>query len=197
MTILIAIFSSSSFAQKKYESNVYLRAGLTLFFPWESHGDELFFPSLSIAPGFRIVQGNDFALIATLPVSAGIVLNTWNDSYFGFDVPAMLELHFASATGNSLKNRAGFMLGAGAGYHFAGDYRYPYHYDYEDPNLYEYRQLDFWGYRLMAGVSFGKDATGAGDRLMILGQFGQSLASEKKYTIGIGIYGIVGNRKRK
>lgn len=194
--VLFLSLSFSSIAQKKYASNVYVRLGGSLFFPWESQGNALFFPALTIGPGFRIIQGTDFALIASLPISAGAVFNTYNESYFGFDAPAMLEMHFGSATGNSKDKSAGFVLGAGAGYHFTGDYRYPYYYDYENPDYYEYRQLDFWGYRLLAGVSFGKDRTGSGDRGMIAVQYGRSLASDKKYTIGVGLYGIIGNTKK-
>lgn len=194
LSVLLGLFASSeSVSQKKYASVVYVRAGLTAFVPWEEHGETLFFPGLTIGPGLRIIQGRDFALVATLPVTVGAAFAEWDYSYLGVDVPAMLECHFGSSTGNTDKPM-GFMLGAGVGYHYAGEYYYDYYdYDYEDHDG-ENRQLDFWGLRLAAGVTFGKDQAGNGDRMMIMAQYSKNLASEKKYTAGLGFYLSLGNK---
>lgn len=175
-----------------------MRLGVTVFAPWTEHGDGPVFPAFTFSPGVRIVQGSDFALVASLPLSVGIAFAEMDYSYLGIDVPAMLEFHFGSATGNTNKT-AGFMLGAGAGYQYAGETYNPYMVGYDDYDYWDtatVHQLDFWGYRLQAGVTFGKEREGQyGDRSMILLQYGRSLASDKKYTIGVGFYMSVGNRR--
>jgi hypothetical protein len=101
----------------------------------------------------------------------------------------MLEFDFGSSAGNSATSGAGFMIGAGIGYQAVGRY-----YDSNTDPESQDRHMDFWGYRLSLGFSVGKDSTG--DRTLIACNFGKSLTPDKKYTASIGIYFILGNRKK-
>lgn len=190
-TLLILIFSMGSLAIAQKPSSVgYFRAGLNLTFAAPQKGSELFvMPALNITPGLRMIQGQDFALVLTLPVSVGISSDDYaHVTYLAVDLPAMLEFNFGPATGNSASGQPGFMVGAGAGYLIAGQYG-----DNTNDEIYGTRQLDFWGWRLSCGASFGKDTNGS--RVMIAVNYGRNFTIDKKSMISLGFYLIMGNRK--
>ncbi|MGE5107902.1 MAG: hypothetical protein ACM3H8_10180, partial [Sphingobacteriales bacterium] len=112
--------------------------------------------AITISPGLRLIQGKDFALSLTAPISIGASSrsNTYLD--LGVDLPAMLETHFGSATGNQDKVSLGGILGAGVAYHYSKNY-----YDSFDDV-----KVSFGGYRFHGGISFSKDDNG--DRFLIL-----------------------------
>jgi hypothetical protein len=183
------LFSAPAIAQKP-ASIGYFRCGANLNFSWPEKGKIFLIPAFNLTPGLRIIQGTDFAIVITLPVSIGYSSdNYYHTGYFGLDVPAMLEFNFGAATGNSATSGVGFMLGAGAGYQAVGSYDNS---SFNDED--QFSDMDFWGYRLSFGASFGKDPTG--DRNMIVANFGQSLTQDRKYTISIGIYLILGNGEK-
>ena len=137
-----------------------------------------------------MIQGQDFALVLTLPVSVGVSSDDYaHVSYLAVDLPAMLEFNFGPATGNSASGQPGFMVGAGAGYLIAGQYG-----DNTNDEIYGTRQLDFWGWRLSCGVSFGKETDGS--RVMIAANYGRNFTVDKKSMVSLGLYLIMGNRKQ-
>ncbi len=187
---MITLFFGGPAIAQKPASIGYFRCGLNLNSSWPEKGRLFLFPAINLTPGLRILQGRDFAMALTLPISAGYSSdNYYHTGYFGLDVPAMLEFNFGAAAGNSATSGLGFMLGAGAGYQIAGSYDNS---SFDD----EYRpgDMDFWGYRLNFGVSFGKDSTG--DRTMVVANFGKSFTPDRKYTVSIGFYMILGNRRK-
>lgn len=178
------LFSAS--AQKK--GTFYGRFGGNIFFSGSKEKGPFFFPAISFAPGIRIAQSKDFALVLAAPISVGASIRSSNSSYLGIDAPATLEFNFGSAAGNNEKSRVGLMIGAGAGYHYAGNYAETYNDPYSD-----FRHFDFWGYRLESGITFGKG--GNGSQIMILFNYGRGFSSEKRTMIGAGLVFTMGNIK--
>lgn len=164
----------------------YARFGGNIFLSGNKEKGPFFFPALSFAPGIRIAQSKDFALVLAAPLSIGSSNRSSGSSYLGFDVPATLELNVGAAAGNNEKSHFGLMIGAGAGYHYAGNYEDTYSNPYTD-----YRQFDFWGYRLESGLCFGKDEDGG--RVMILFNYGRGFTADKKTVIGAGLLFTMGN----
>jgi hypothetical protein len=188
--IMITGLCCSSVVAQKPASIGYFRGGANLNFSWPEQGKLFCIPAFNLTPGLRIVQGTDFALVLTLPISAGYSSdNYYHTGYIGLDIPAMLEFNFGAATGNSATSGVGFMLGMGAGYQTVGTYDNS---SFNDEV--EYSEMDFWGSRFSFGISFGKDPSG--DRSMIIAGYGKSFTVDKKYTISIGAYIILGNRKK-
>ena len=187
---MLIIFMSSSALAQKPASIGYFRVGLNVSFAAPQKGSDLFvMPALNITPGLRMIQGQDFALVLTLPVSVGISSDDYaHVTYLAVDLPAMMEFNFGPATGNSASGQPGFMVGAGAGYLIAGQYG-----DNINDDVYGTRQLDFWGWRLSFGVSFGKEADGS--RVMIAANYGRNFTVDKKSMFSLGLYFIMGNRK--
>jgi hypothetical protein len=187
--MIVQLYGFPSMAQKP-ASIGYFRGGVNLNFSWPENGKLFCIPAFNLTPGLRIVQGSDFAMVLTMPITVGYSSdNYYHTGYAGLDVPVMLEFNFGAATGNSATSGVGFMIGAGAGYQDVGTY---------DNSISDYgtqkSDMDFWGYRLSFGISFGKDPTG--DRTMITTSFGRSFTLDKKYTFSIGAYIILGNRKK-
>jgi hypothetical protein len=146
-------------------------------------------PALNVTPGLRMIQGQDFALVLTMPVSVGISSDDYaNVSYLALDLPVMLEFNFGPATGNSASGHPGVMIGAGAGYLIAGQYG-----DASNDAIYGTRQMDFWGWRLSFGMSFGKDPDGT--RIMLAANYGRNFTADQKSMASLGLYFIMGNCK--
>ena len=187
--LILLLFNISANAQKP-ASIGYFRLGANLNFASPEKGSDLFvMPALNVTPGLRMIQGQDFALVLTMPVSVGISSDDYaHVTYLAVDLPAMLEFNFGPATGNSASGQPGFMIGAGAGYLIAGQYA-----DTNDDPENTTRQLDFWGWRLSFGVSFGKDPDGT--RVLLAANYGRNFTVDKKSMISIGLYFIMGNRK--
>lgn len=176
----------SATAQKR--DIFYFRFGGNIFFSGNKEKGPFFFPALSFAPGIRIAQSKDFALVLAAPISIGSSFRSSNSSYLGIDAPATLEFNFGSAAGNNENSHFGFILGAGAGYHYAGNYADTY----TDP-FSDFRHFDFWGYRLESGFTFGKE--GNGSQVMILFNYGRGFTAEKRTMIGAGLVFTMGNIK--
>ena len=154
---------------------IYTRAGCNLFTSWLTNNDDkvIVVPALSLSLGLRLLQSDVAAVSITLPVSVGF--SSKSDSYLGVDLPAMLELHMGSATGNNENASFGGMLGAGLGYNYSGNYGI---------------ESDFWGYRLEAGVSFKSESSGNAALLLI--SYGRGIADSRKNLIAVGIHLVVG-----
>jgi hypothetical protein len=191
LLIIVVISRTPAIAQNQLPI-FYSRAGANLTFASfnGNNGPLMFMPSLNITPGLRIIQGSDFALIATLPISWGKATNDFWLTYseYGIDLPVMLEFNFGASTGNSKTSRTGITIGAGGGWLYMGEYPY-----IDNQNNARTESLEIWGYRFNLGYSFGRDPDGS--RTMLMFNFGGSFFSNTRYTFSIGMYLIVGNRK--
>jgi hypothetical protein len=190
--ILMSFFQTVS-AQKP-ASLIYFRIGGSFFVSWKNDFKAFYIPAVTVVPGFRLIQSKDFALTISAPVSIGPSFKVFEKSYWGVDLPALMELHIGSSAGNSGTSNIGFMLGAGVAYHYAGKYKEDDSYIYNNGigNILV-DELSFAGYRFIAGISFGKNKSG--DRGLITATFGKDFDHEKDFVTGIGIAFILGNRK--
>jgi hypothetical protein len=186
----IQCLSLISTAQKP-ASNFYFRVGGNLFVSWQKDGESFFLPTINATPGLRLVQSKDFALTVTAPVSVGPFFKSGSNITYGADFPAMVELSLASATGNAEKAELGLLIGAGFSYHLLGRYR-----DSNEPSgtVNTWKSADFWGLRFNAGISFGKSKSG--DRGILIGGFGESVTSDKRYIVSLGLAYIIGNLQK-
>ena len=182
--IISLIISISGYAQNQYKP-FYFRGGLSLFLADTKTGNDALtgLPCITLAPGLNFIKGKDFCLSLTSPVSLGASKN--GSYYFGFDLPAMLEAHFGSATGNQDKKSLGFMIGSGVAYYYAAN-------DYESYNV---SHSSFIGYRFHSGISFGKDL--GGDRLMFLVSYGFSISSPGKKIVGLSLQMLMGKKAKE
>lgn len=112
LTGICALFTCNIIAQKKSALN--LNAGVSLFAGWKYNSGTTLLPSLTLSPGLKFLQAKDFTMVLDLPITAG-----WNfkdGTYFGIDVPLMLNFHFGSAAANNDNAKFGIVTGAGLGY---------------------------------------------------------------------------------
>jgi hypothetical protein len=188
--LLFTLFFTFSAIAQKSASIGYFRLGANLNFAGPKEGDNGFTMwAINVTPGLRMIQGQDFALVLAMPVSAGISTNDdTHVSHLAVDLPVMLEFNFGTATGNSASAHPGIMIGAGAGYLIGGQYG-----DASNDETYGTRQLDFWGWRLSFGICFGKDPDGT--RIMLAASYGRNFTADKKSMASFGFYFIMGNRK--
>ncbi|MGZ5255621.1 MAG: hypothetical protein ACXWCT_14515 [Flavitalea sp.] len=171
--------------QRSGTGSPYLRGGVNLFASWVKTNDPLVMGAFNLAPGIKMIEGRDISATITLPVSIGAAFRDFDNSYFGLDIPAMFELHFASATGDNLRTKMGLMVGVGAGYTVTALYDY-----YNDLT----RSIGYWGYRFHTGISFGNVASDG--HPMIIASFGKSFTGKSKYTVGLGLVIVMrGNMK--
>lgn len=184
LSLALILFSLTLSAQKR--DIFYARFGGNLFFSGSKESGLFFLPAVSFAPGIRMAQSKDFAMVLATPVSVGSSIRSYGTSYLGIDAPLMVEINMGSAAGNNGKSHFGFMMGAGAAYHYAGNYLNPYNEPFGG-----FRHLDFWGYRLESGISFGKSDNGS--QVMLLFNFGRGFTSQKNTVVGAGLVFTMGN----
>ncbi len=196
LTLVIIMTSSCAFAQDKL---LYFRGGVSLFMAENKPGSDLiFFPGFTLAPGMRLMNGDNFALSLSAPLSIG-----WsgrNVSYFGFDAPIMFDISLGSAAGNPDKSNFGVIMGAGLAYLYAENVSTDY-----TTGLQEFSSADFSGPRFQLGFSFDKeDDNGAP---MVLFSYGRSWTSTGHgfgrgslgpgHVWGISLQFVVGRGKKK
>lgn len=174
------IISTTICAQNSFS---YFRAGSTLLAAWDDASETVLFPGITLTPGLRLLQRKNFLASISMPITTGATFE--NNTFWGVDVPIMMDLSFFSATGNNKKARAGFMLGAGMAYINIQS-------RYDDINSSRIHN-EFLGYRFHAGVSFGKGDSG--DRIVILLIFGKNVTSRPGKVFGISLQGLLGNTK--
>ena len=176
-SLLIAIFGT---AQKRSVFN--FSGGLSLLAGWKNNEGNTLLPSITLSPGIKFIQSKNFALVVDLPVTAG-----WNfkkGTYFGIDVPLMLNLNFGSAAANNDSARFGILIGAGLGYTNLANY--------EVVNTSPITQThitghtEFWGYRFKLGASFNARKNN-GNAPAIVFNFGKSINSNQGYLAGISL----------
>jgi len=183
LLLLIACVVLPSLKGMTQYPKVYARAGCNLFTSWLTNNNDkvIIVPALSLALGARLLQSDVAAVSVTLPVSAGF--SSKSDTYLGVDLPALLELHLGSATGNNEYARVGGILGAGLAYNYSGNY-------WEDS--YGRIESDFWGYRFEAGISFKSELSGNAAILLI--SYGRGITDSHKNLIAIGIHLVMGHK---
>lgn len=180
IAVLLITFSCS--AQR---SPFYFRFGGSLFLTGIKGSDNklVAFPALSFAPGVNFINGKDFSMSLVAPLSIGASSRT--DTYLGVDLPAMIEAHLGSSTGNQDKVSLGLTLGAGVAYTHSENY-------YDSFNN---TKVSFGGYRIHGGISLGKNSDG--DRFLLLMSYGQGLKDNSKQIYGISINMIMGSMNKK
>jgi hypothetical protein len=189
---IITVISYKSAIGQNNLSRGYMRGGVSLTFASfnGNAGPVMFMPSLNLTPGLRIIQGTDFALTVTMPITVGKATNDFWLTYseYGIDLPVMVELNFGAATANSKTSGNGITLGAGIGWLYMGEYQ-----TIDDQNNIHNQSLEILGYRMNLGYSFGKDPSGS--RTMVMITYGGSPVYLTRSTFSIGIYFLMGNRK--
>ena len=177
---LVSIFCicSSMLVLSQKKPIGYIAPGVAFFTPWSYHKDAVFFPAFTLSPGIKCIQGKDVALVLNFPISAGLTFKS--DAFAGIDLPAMLNLHFGSATGNNPAARVGIVVGAGAAYINVVNY---YDNQYNDKV-----HTEFWGYRFNLGVSFKESSSVVP---AIICSYGKSINKRVGNVIGIGLQLIV------
>lgn len=186
ISFLLLLQHNTVSAQRSGTGSSYFRGGVNLFASWVKSNDPLVMGAFNLAPGIKMIEGRDISATITLPVSIGAAFRDFDNSYFGLDIPAMFELHFASATGDNLRTKMGLMVGAGAGYTVTALYNY-----YDDLT----RSIGYWGFRFHTGISFGKDAVDG--HPMVIASFGKSFTGKSKYTVGLGLVIVMRGSMKK
>ena len=151
----------------------YFKAGVGLQTAWTDEDHILFFPGITISPGIRMIQGKEFALTLSTPITFGATFKS--DTWAGFDLPAMVDFSIASAADNDLKSKLGFVVGAGVAYFYATNYY--------DEELFEKVHTEFWGWRFQSGISLGK----FGEKCLLLFSYGRSMSGNNGHVFGIHI----------
>ena len=198
VTLICLTTSTCAFAQSESKL-LYVRAGLSLFVAENKPGSDLiFFPGFTLAPGMRLMNGNNFALSLSSPISIG-----WsgrNVSYFGFDAPIMFDISLGSAAGNPDKSNFGVILGAGLAYLYAENVSTDY-----NTGLQGFSSADFTGPRFQLGFSFGKDQDNSAP--MVMFSYGRSWTSTGDgfgrgslgpgHVWGVSIQLVMGRKKKE
>jgi hypothetical protein len=159
----------------------YFKAGLGLQTAWTDEDQIAFFPGITVSPGIRMIQGKDFALTLSAPITFGATLKS--DIYAGFDLPAMIDLSIASAADNDPKSKLGFVVGAGVAYFYITN-----NYDEGIP---EKIHTEFWGWRFQSGISLGN----FGGKSLFLVSYGRIMTGNKGLVFGLLGQAIVGRAK--
>lgn len=162
----------------------YLNGGLSLFLAGAETSENLtVLPSITIGPGFRLLNTKEFSISADFPVSIG-ASGDIDDSYFGINAPAILNLNFGYGASLKSTSKFGISLGAGVGYHYSyNEYYDPFYSD-------EYDDLSLASYVFQSGFFFRdkhpeKGISGGGLRFFYMTNFNQSPI--RKNVIGIGL----------
>ena len=153
---------------------LYLRLGVSLLFPINRESNPVIFPALTIVPGIRILEENNFIVSLSAPISLMGTFKT--DLLLGIDLPLMLDFSFGAATANKNLSTVGFVAGAGMAYIDAVN-------NYDNTDGY-YKRANFWGYRLQFGIDVGKENVG-NDRDILFLTYGRSLTDRRNWMIGI------------
>lgn len=160
-------------------------------------GDLIFFPGLTVAPGLRLMQGDNFVMTLSTPLSFGLSGRTI--SYFGIDVPAMIDVSFGSAAGNTSHSKVGVVLGAGWAYLYAENVSTDL-----STGVQGFSSADFYGPRVQVGLSFAS----GGDRSapMVMFSYGASASSSgvgfgrgsggSGQVIGVSLQLVMGSKRR-
>lgn len=190
LTGICSFLTYNIIAQKK--SPFDFNAGVSLFAGWEHNSGTTFLPSFTISPGLKFFQAKDFTMVLDLPVTAG-----WNfkhGTYFGIDVPVMLNFHFGSAAANNDYAKFGIVAGAGMGY----------------TNFANYEEIitplgitnsltahtEFWGYRFKLGVSFKAEPKNSLVPSLVI-NYGKSINGNSGNILGLSLLLIFMNNGSK
>lgn len=154
----------------------YLRYGISILLPFNQQGNPIIFPGLTVAPGLRVFQTNNFIFSLNVPIT------TWGtfkyDYLLGIDLPIMIDVNIGAAAAGEQRSGMGFIVGIGYAYTDAVN-----NYDGEEGI---YRRSDFWGWRLEFGIDIGKENQD-NDRDILFVHYGRSLADRRFWMVGIGL----------
>jgi hypothetical protein len=154
----------------------YFRGGISFLLPFTQQGNPVVFPGVTIAPGLRLIQNDQFIMSLSVPITAW---GTFKYDYLlGIDIPFMLDFTIGSATGENQKNSSGFVVGIGYAYMDAVN-----NYDSGEGI---YKRSEFWGWRVQVGIDIGKE-NAENDRDILFLSYGRSLADRRFWMVGIGV----------
>lgn len=181
LLIIIVVFTAmTAYAQKDF---AFCKAGVSLFVGGaKTTDDATLLPSLTIAPGFRIIKAKEFSISTDFPVSMGVSSED-EDFYFGIDAPATLNLNFGFGSSKRSTSKFGFTLGAGVGYH------YSYNENNDPYDNSESDQVSLGGYVFHTGLFFrGKNSgSGPGGGIRLSYMKNSNSASVRQNIIGISL----------
>jgi hypothetical protein len=160
----------------------YFKAGLGLQTAWTDEDHIAFFPGITVGAGIRMIQGKDFELILSAPITFGATLKS--HVFAGFDLPAMIDLNIASAAHNNSESKLGFVVGAGVAYFYITNY-----YDDEIP---EKIHIEFWDWRFQSGISLGR----FGENRLFTVSYGRSMTGNNGHVFGMHAQASFGGTKR-
>lgn len=197
LTLVCLTVSACAFAQSESKL-LYVRAGLSLLVAENKPGSDLiFFPGFTLAPGMRLMNGDNFALSLSAPLSLGF--SGRNVSYFGFDAPIMFDISLGSAAGNPDDSKFGVIMGAGLAYLYAENV------STDSYGTQRFSSADFTGPRFQLGFSFKKEPDNTAP--MVLFSYGRSWTSTGKgfgrgsfgdgHVWGVSIQLVMGRKKKE
>ena len=156
----------------------YFRFGLSGFLAYSHPGDEVILSGgFTFAPGFYLVQSKNYTVSLSAPITLGGGSN-YTYSYGVVDLPAMLDLHFGSASEYNYQSTAGLILGIGVGRY------YSYNIDKSTDLL---STASLWGPRYQAGFSFGKSSTPT----LIMIHYGESFGTAGGKIFGLSVQAVM------
>jgi hypothetical protein len=159
----------------------FISGGLSLLVGHNSDNEQtIILPSLTIFPGFKIIQKKEFTLLAGTPASVGF--SAKNDHvYVGVDLPVTLNTVFGYGFSNESKGIIGFFLGGGAGYHNSYNET-----DFSDGTR-EKDHVEFIGFLVHSGVMFPFDKTDKKNGMLIRLSWMSDYPDHHKNVYGIGL----------
>jgi hypothetical protein len=154
----------------------YMRYGFSVLLPFNQQGNPVIFPGLTIAPGLRVFQTNDFIFSLSFPITAW---GTFKYDYLlGIDIPAMIDINIGAAAAGDQRSKMGYIVGFGYGYIDAVN-----NYDNEEGM---YKRSDFWSWRIEFGIDIGKE-NNDNDRDILFLNYGRSLSDRRFWMVGLSL----------
>jgi hypothetical protein len=154
----------------------FFRYGLSFLLPFNQAGNPVVFPGLTLSPGLRIFQTDNFIFSLSFPITAW---GTFKYDYLlGIDLPIMIDVNIRTTPVDNQKSNAGFIVGIGYAYIDAVN-----NYDSQEGI---YKRADFWGWRVEFGIDIGKENE-QNDRDILFLSYGRSLADRRFWMIGLGV----------
>lgn len=154
----------------------YMRYGFSVLLPFNQQGNPVIFPGLTLAPGIRVFQTDNFIFSLSVPIT------TWGtfkyDYLLGIDLPIMIDVNIGAAAAGDQRSGMGYILGIGYAYTDAVN-----NYDGKEGI---YRRSDFWGLRIEFGIDIGIE-NNDNDRDILFVNYGRSLADRRFWMVGISL----------
>lgn len=163
----------------------YVKGGISLILGGARTSETLtVFPALTVAPGWRFLKAKQFSLSLESPISLGVCFNE-NKLFFGFELPATVNMNFGYGASSSSSAGFGWSIGVGKSYHFSYN-EYTFYYDDEVNDL-----LSLWGTVIQTTFYFSNKTRSDGFGIRIHWTSNFSEKPVRKDAFGIGIIGFI------